>query len=150
MPLVLAGATNAIAELDAAARELGVRDLVVLPGRISDLDLRAVYDGATCLLYPSQHEGFGLPIVEAFGAGVPVVCSSIDTLREVAGDAAELVDPLDVDAIAAGLHRVWSDANRAHELVIRGTQRAKQYTWEATGVAYRALYASIAAGERVA
>ena len=78
------------------------------------------------------------------------MCSSIDTLREVAGDAAELVDPLDVDAIAAGLHRVWSDANRAHELVIRGKQRAAQYTWEATGVAYRALYASIAAGERVA
>ncbi len=149
VPVVLAGATNAMSELDATARELGVRDLVHLPGRVSDLDLRALYDGAACLVYPSRHEGFGLPLVEAFGAAVPIVCSSIDTLREVAGDAAEFVDPLDAEAIAAGIRRVWTDADRADELVSRGAARRSDFTWEATGGAYRSLYASTTVQELV-
>ncbi len=144
VPLVLAGATNAMSELDAAARQLGVRDLVHLPGRVSDLDLRALYDGAACLVYPSQHEGFGLPLVEAFGARVPIVCSSIDTLHEVAADAAEFVDPLDAESIAAGLRCVWTDAGRAGELIARGSARRRHFTWEATGAAYRGVYAAVA------
>ena len=149
VPVVLAGATNAMSELDAVARDLGVRDLVYLPGRVSDLDLRALYDGATCLVYPSRHEGFGLPLVEAFGAAVPVVCSSIDTLREVAGEAAEFVDPLDTEAIAAGIRRVWTDADRADELVSLGAARRTHFTWEATGAAYRSLYAAATVPELV-
>ena len=78
-------------------------------GYVSERDKLALLSGATVLAYPSLYEGFGFPVLEAFAAGVPVLTSNVSSLPEVAGDAAVLVDPADVDAIAAGLSELVAD-----------------------------------------
>ena len=72
-------------------------------GRVDDEELALLYRGARCLVYPSHYEGFGIPVAEALACGTPVVTSRGTAMEEVAGDAAVLVDPLDVDSIAAGI-----------------------------------------------
>ncbi|HID85932.1 MAG TPA: glycosyltransferase, partial [Anaerolineae bacterium] len=76
------------------------------------------------------YEGFGLPVVEAMACGTPVVCSNASSLPEVAGDAALLVDPLDVEALAATMERVLGDDKLRAELIERGFERARKFSWE--------------------
>ena len=103
--LVLAGGRGWLFDaIFAEVDRLGLRDRVLFPGFTDDADLPALYSAARVLAYPSLYEGFGLPILEAFACGTPVVASTASCLPEVAGDAALLVDPTDVDALAAALH----------------------------------------------
>jgi glycosyltransferase involved in cell wall biosynthesis len=95
-------------------------------GEVTDEELAALYRGATCVLYPSLYEGFGLPVLEAMAAGTPVVTSRGTAMEEVAGGAAVLVDPLDAAAIAEGIREARS---RRDELVRLGAERARSYTW---------------------
>jgi glycosyltransferase involved in cell wall biosynthesis len=96
-------------------------------GRVDDAELARLYRGARCAVYASLYEGFGLPVLEAMASGTPVVTSAGGATEEVAGGAAVLVDPTDVDAIAAGI----VDAERRRdELVPRGLERAAVFTWE--------------------
>lgn len=97
-------------------------------GRIDDDQLAAAYRGARVLVFPSLYEGFGIPALEAMASGTPVVTSVGSAMAEITGDAAVLVDPLDVAAIAAGIEE--ADRRRA-ELVPRGLERAKHYSWDA-------------------
>ena len=106
-------------------------------------ELPALYAAATVLAYPSEWEGFGLPVAEAMAQGTPVVTSAGRSTEEVAGGAAVLVDPLDVDAIADGLA---SAVARADELSVAGRVRAGQLTWTATAAATRAVYDEAMAG----
>jgi glycosyltransferase involved in cell wall biosynthesis len=99
-------------------------------GFVDDDELARLYRGAQCLVYPSLYEGFGLPILEAMACGTPVVTSTTGSTAEVAGDAAVLVDPLDVDAIAAGIQEA---IERREELRAAGLERASQFTWENAG-----------------
>jgi glycosyltransferase involved in cell wall biosynthesis len=108
-------------------------------GRIDDEQLAAAYRGARVLVFPSLYEGFGIPALEAMASGTPVVTSADGATAEITGDAAVLVDPLDVDAIANGIDE--ADRRRA-ELVPRGLERAKLYTWD------RAAAAAVAGYER--
>jgi glycosyltransferase involved in cell wall biosynthesis len=108
-------------------------------GRIDDDELAAAYRGARALVFPSLYEGFGIPVLEAMASGTPVVTSEGGATAEVAGDAAVLVDPLDVAAIAAAIEE--ADGRRA-ELGPRGLERAKLYTWD------RAVAAAVAGYER--
>ena len=133
--LVLAGPDGAgRAAVDAAVAGLPaeVARRVVVPGPVSDGDRRGLLAAASVLAYPSLHEGFGFPVLEAMAAGTPVVASCVGALPEVAGDAAVLVDPDDTDALAAALHRVLDDEALAADLVRRGLERATHFTWRAT------------------
>lgn len=100
-------------------------------GPVSSLELAALYRGATVFAYPSLYEGFGLPVLEAMGAGVPVLTSGVSSLPEVAGDAALLVDPEDVSSVAEALRRLLREPRLREELAARGRARAARFSWDA-------------------
>jgi glycosyltransferase involved in cell wall biosynthesis len=105
---------------------------VRLLGFVTDAERDALYAGADAFVYPSLREGFGLPVAEAMAHGTPVVTSQGTSTEEVAGTAAVLVDPFDVDAIADGITRALADRDR---LVAAGPRRAAELTWERTAAA---------------
>ena len=143
MRLVFAGPTDGrAAELERLASSLGVGDRLVILGRVDDSTLAGLYRRATLLCMPSLAEGFGLPVLEAMAAGLPVVASDLPAVREVAASAAVLVAPGDVDSLAAALADVAADGPLRETLRRRGWERAARFTWEAaaeaTVKAYRA------------
>lgn len=114
---------------------------VIEMGYVSREDLWGWLQGAVGFCYPSLYEGFGLPILEAMAAGVPVLTASRGATAEVAGDAAVLVDPLGTAAIAEGLYRLWRQPEPERErLVQQGRARARTFTWERTAAATRQVY----------
>ena len=131
----------------ATAERLELGDAVRFLGYVSPDTLVALYNLATVAAFPSLYEGFGLPIVEAMGCGTPVVTSSRGALAEVAGEAAEFVDPTEVESIAEGLRRVLDHPTRHAELRAQGIDRAAQFSWAAAARQTRLIYA-LAAGER--
>ncbi|MDP8959106.1 MAG: glycosyltransferase family 4 protein [Actinomycetota bacterium] len=110
--------------IDSAADR--VRHLSFLP----DPDLRAVYEGASLLVFPSQYEGFGLPILEAMCAGLPVACSDIPVLREVGGRAPAYFDHRDPAAIAATLVDLLTNPDHREAMAARGRTQANRFSWE--------------------
>lgn len=115
-------------------------DGVILPGYIDDADKPALYAGALAFVFPSLYEGFGFPVLEAMISGTPVICSSTSSLPELAGDAALLVDPTSVEAIAAAMSALSTDAALHASLRERGYAQARQFSWDA---AARAALASL-------
>jgi glycosyltransferase involved in cell wall biosynthesis len=105
---------------------------VRLLGHVSDADLPVLMQSAEMLVFPSLHEGFGLPVIEAMALGVPVVTSNAAALPEVAEDAALLVNPRDVDQISLAMRRILEDHNLADDLRRRGRARASNFRWETT------------------
>jgi glycosyltransferase involved in cell wall biosynthesis len=129
--LVLAGMRGFHAEaIDRLIYELDVGDRVTLTGWISRAELYDLYDHALACIYPSTFEGFGMPVLEAMAAGVPLACSDIPPLREVAADSALYFDPLKEDAMASALARISSDESLRDDLSRRGRRRAQTFTWE--------------------
>jgi len=124
----------------ARARALGVLDRVVELGPLGAEALRAVYWAADALVFPSLWEGFGWPVLEAMACGLPVVCSDRGGLAEVAGDAAVIVKPEDPRDIAAGVERVLRDAALRRDLVARGLEQVKAFTWAQAGDRLLELY----------
>jgi len=118
-------------ELLDLAKQVGIADRIVFLGRIDEELLPALYRGALAVAYVSLYEGFGLPPLEAMACGTPVLSSNVTSLPEVVGDAGLMVDPLDVEQIADGLTRVTEDATLRAELVKRGLERIKLFSWEA-------------------
>jgi glycosyltransferase involved in cell wall biosynthesis len=104
---------------------------VVLTGYVGE-EKAELYAGADVFVFPSLYEGFGFPLLEAAAYGVPVVASRTSSLAEVAGDAAVLVDPLDVEAIASAIARILEDQDFRSELVELGLQRLVAFDWQAT------------------
>jgi len=127
--LVLAGAGRAGSELRAA----GVDAI----GWLDDADLDALMRGADALVHPSLYEGFGLVVLEAMARGVPVAAADATALPATCGEAAELFDPLDPDAIAAAVLRALA---RRGELAAAGRERAALFTWDATAAATALVY----------
>lgn len=144
LDLVLAGPEGWKEDVRALLDGLGdrARSLGFIPGD----DLGPVYAGATVVVYPSLREGFGLPVLEAMAQGAPVVTSLGTSTEEVAGDAAVLVDPLDVDAIARAIDRVAGDPDLARKLADAGRARAATYTWDRTADGVLAVYSEALGG----
>ncbi len=103
---------------------------VVFSGRLGAEELRLATASALATTYVSYFEGFGIPIVESFKCGVPVITSNVTSMPEVAGDAALLIDPFDVKAIAFAMKRIATDENLRTELISKGFERAKVFTWQ--------------------
>ncbi len=109
-------------------------------GPVPEADLQALYAGATVFAFPSFHEGFGLPVLEAMAAGAPVVASDIPAIREVAGDAAVLVPPGDVEQWVGALEDVLGSPSRRAVLAEAGRRRAALFPWANTAAATLEIY----------
>jgi glycosyltransferase involved in cell wall biosynthesis len=139
-PLVLAGrrreaVAHDLERLDAAP----LAGHVITPGYVSDDEKQRLYREACMLVLPSLEEGFGLPVLDAMAAGVPVVISDRGSLPEVAGDAATAVDPMDADALAGEMDRLLAAA-AARAATERGLARAALYSWERCAETAREAY----------
>jgi glycosyltransferase involved in cell wall biosynthesis len=122
---------------------LGLRRVVHFTGYVPAEDLPAIYNLSEFFVFPSIYEGFGLPVIEAMACGVPVITSNTSSLLEIAADAAETIDPLDVDGLAAALVKLATNADRRRELSARGLARALQFSWARTAKDMLALYARV-------
>jgi glycosyltransferase involved in cell wall biosynthesis len=129
--LVLAGSHGfGAAEILARIENSPARDRILVTGYVSADDLAAWYARAAIFAFPSLDEGFGMPVLEAMAAGVPVIASNRSALPEVAGDAALLVDPDDSEALRDALLELTASPDLCVELARRGTARARMFTWE--------------------
>ena len=136
--LVLAGPEGWLADDRAAISALG--DRVQLLGPVPVTDLAALYAGADLFVFPSRHEGFGIPVLESMAQGTPVVASDIPALREVGGDAVRFVPVDDPDALAGEMRSVLGDASVRDSLVARGLDHVRAYSWERCADATIAVY----------
>lgn len=119
-------------EVFSAIRKHGLEERVLFTGYVPGEDLPALYAGAELFVMPSLYEGFGLPILEAMACGTAVVCSNASALPEVAGQAALLVDPHNVEGLAGAMSRVLMDEGLRRNLAYEGLERAGQFSWDKT------------------
>ena len=129
--LVLVGRRGRLSqEYERHAATRGLSGRVHFPGYLPDTAVAALMEKALFFAFPSLFEGFGLPVLEAQTTGVPVMCAKNSALPEIAGDAALLVDPEDVDDIAAAMLRLSQDEALRQELIAKGYQNVKRFSWE--------------------
>jgi glycosyltransferase involved in cell wall biosynthesis len=124
---VLAGPANP--RVFGHSPEQSLPNLIQL-GYVSDGELRALYQRAACLVYPSRYEGFGFPPLEAMACGCPVIVSQTSSLPEVCGDAALYVDPEAPAQLAAAIRRVLCEEGLRAQLRVAGLERAQRWSWE--------------------
>jgi len=146
-PLVIAGRryrkSDDIAVLD-QIRSLGLDSVVHYIGPVEDQELPSLYLGAEAFVFPSLHEGFGIPCLEAMVCRVPVVAARSGAIPEVVGDAALLVDdPLNAGALACAIQQVLCDASLRQRLIARGASRAEQFSWTRSADQVLALYRKV-------
>jgi glycosyltransferase involved in cell wall biosynthesis len=128
--------------------QLGLENAVRYVGVVAESELPALYAKADVLLMPSLHEGFGLPVLEAMACGTPVVASTAGALPETAGEAALLVDPLDIEGLADAVVRIVDDGELRAELRRRGLERAREFPWRRTALATVSVYREVAEESR--
>lgn len=119
-------------ELRARAAQLGLDADVRFLGWVSDHELEGLYGAADAFVFPSLHEGFGMPVLDAMARGVPVATSGRTSLAEVAGDAALLFDAEDEGSIAEAIERLLADVELARRLARAGVEQAARFTWGRT------------------
>jgi glycosyltransferase involved in cell wall biosynthesis len=134
------GASSAEAVVQAAIGAFALADCVVRTGRIPEPELDVLYRSATVMAFPSRYEGFGLPVLEAMARGCPVVASDVGGVPSVAGEAAVLVDPLDVAGWTEALASVIDDASRRSVLARRGLDRVRAFAWPRSAAALLDVY----------
>ena len=119
------------------------REDIIFTGYVKDDDAYTLYSNALAYCLPSLYEGFGLPILEAMKCGCPVITSDFSSTAEVAGEAGVLVDPLSVDAIADAMSRIYTDGVFRQELVAKGYEREKEFSWAKAAEETLAIYKEI-------
>lgn len=141
LTLVLAGTVEPPSPpVEIEVNRKGLAAAVKMAGYVRPGDLPVLYGGAAAVVYPSLYEGFGLPVLEAMASGVPVLASATSCFPEVAGDAALLVDPTSIEAIAEGLWSILSDEALRRDLIVKGLARAASFSWERTARATLDVY----------
>lgn len=130
--VVVGGQGWLFAETRALLEKLGLGSRVILTGYVSQADLTVLYHGAVLFVFPSYYEGFGIPLLEAMAARVPVACSNTSSLPEVAGAAAVYFDPGDPESIGSAITRALDDARLRDVLRYAGTERIQHFSWERT------------------
>jgi len=131
--LIMAGKDIAQnAELRALVMSLGISATTRFCGYIAEEDLPVLLNATACFVFPSTHEGFGLPALEAMACGAPVVGSRSSSVEEVIGNSMALFDPYDVNSIAQKIEEVLRDPEQTRRLIDNGLTRAKQYSWRKT------------------
>lgn len=129
--LVLAGGDGwKTEEIHRAAEMAQFANEIRFTGYLSSREKNTLYQNADLMVFPSLYEGFGMPPLEAMLFGCPTVCANTASLPEIAGEAAELVDPLSVQAIADGIWHVLSDSGYRHALIAKGVQQAARFSWD--------------------
>lgn len=133
--LVLAGGMPQvhIDQLRAVSRGVGLKDdQVIFTGWVSDDELAAIYAGATLFVFPSFHEGFGLPILEAMNYGIPVIASNVSSIPEVVKLEEALFDPMDTQAIADKIEHALTDMKLRDRLIANSEERRQAFSWQRT------------------
>lgn len=144
-PLVLAGRppqrrSTRFTEVERLIGEMNICDAVKLIGWVDEADKPSLYRLATCFVYPSRYEGFGLPVLEAMACGTPVVTSNTSSLPEIVGDAAFMVAPDDARGMAGALLALSNQSDLARELGQRGLARARMFNWARTAAQTLEVY----------
>ena len=129
--------------VDGVVTEVGMEGRVVFTGFIPDRELDSLLRRADLFVYPSLYEGFGIPILEAMQAGTPVVTSNVAAMPEVAGGAALLIDPRSVDEMVEAMKRLLEDDALRRDLIQKGRERARLFSWERTARMYLELYQEV-------
>lgn len=145
--LVLAGNRNAHnfdRRIDEGIEKYNLQDKVIFPGWIDEEDKPALLQAADCFVFPSLYEGFGIPIIEAMAAGIPVVCSDIPVLREISGDAALFCDPKNSQSFAENISKILDDENLRNNLIEKGRNAAQKYSWQKTAEKTLEIYKLLA------
>ena len=116
---------------------------MILTGFIDNDDLPELYNAADIFIFPSLHETFGMPILEAMSCGCPVITSNVSSMPEIAGGAALLVSPYNVDEIGKAIYQVLTDEGLKEEMRERGLERAKQFSWRRCAEEHLKVYQEV-------
>lgn len=116
-------------EMQTVFKKMQFGDDIVFTGYVSTTALNKIISSSLCLLYPSLFEGFGVPILEAFACGIPVITSNVTSMPEVSGDAALFVNPFSVEEIVQAMETIFNDKNLRSELIQKGKERLKLFQW---------------------
>lgn len=143
--IVIAGNKgNAYGDVMATIKECNLDERVHFLGYVPDDDLRCIYKHAKIFVFPSLIEGFGLPLLEAMGNGVPVIASRIPVIEEIVGDAAILVNAHDIESLSAAMKNVLIDADLQEEFTRKGLERVTMFSWDITAERTLAIYKKMA------
>ena len=131
--LVIAGEfLSTVPEASRVIERLRAEDYIRCLGYVPDDDLPLLYNGAEVFIFPSLHEGFGIPVLEAMACGTPVMTSNVTAMPEIAGGAAMLVDPFNVNEMTNSIREILANENLRKDLSEKGQARAKSFSWLAT------------------
>lgn len=128
--LIAGGQMFKTGSISSTWRRMQAKDEVIFAGRVSDKELRRLYGGALCLVFVPFFEGFGIPVIEAMSAGIPVICSNTTSLPEVGGDAVHYVEPSNAGMIADAMEKISTDADYRQMLTGRGAEQKERFSWD--------------------
>lgn len=129
--LVLVGdASHGYDEVKYVIREYNINDDIIITGWIPEMDMPYIYSGADAFVFPSLYEGFGIPLLQAMACETPIIASQTTSIPEVAGDAAIFFNPKDTRSIARALKNILTNENLRQDLIARGRERVKSYSWQ--------------------